>query len=122
MQLGAGARRLEDHFGLECGVGGVADPCRAAAGLESSAGAVERLALLLRDDARQLLGVGVDLIGRAAQDRRALGVTERRPGGLRGPRGRDGSVQVVDAVDGRVAHRLAGRGVRVSPDLRSPER
>ena len=84
MHLCVGLAVVDDDLDGQRGAGWHARPRHAAANLEASVRAVERLALLTRQNLGERLGVRLDRVGDLVQVADALLVAERRPCGLCG--------------------------------------
>src|SRR5690606_37270422 len=93
VELGGGAAVVVDEdLGLEEEGGGRAQPGGTGADLEAGVGAVERLALLAGEELGEGLGVGLDGVGRAAEQLAALLVAAGGPLRLDPTGRRDGGV------------------------------
>src|SRR5690606_2086685 len=105
----------DEDLGLEEEGGGRAQPGGTGADLEAGVGAVERLALLAGEELGEGLGVGLDGVGRAAEQLAALLVAAGGPLRLDPTGRRDGGVEVRGGVLGRVADELTGGRVEDLP-------
>ena len=113
VQFGAGLAVVHHGFRVQRRGGGRAEPGGAGADLEAGVGAVERLALLAGEQPGEFLGGAFDGVGGPEQRGGAGVVAQRGPGRLRGGRGGDGVLEVLDGVDRGFAdgaRRWPGRG------------
>ncbi|GGR21198.1 hypothetical protein GCM10010196_13250 [Agromyces mediolanus] len=111
MQLGVVLAVVDDDLDGQRRLGGGAQPRDAGADLEAGVRAVQRLALLAREQLGERLGRGLDRVGRPVQVTAPLLVGEGGPGRLRGDGGVDGALEIGDVLHGGGADELARRGV-----------